>query len=72
MKRLALFILFALVAVACGSPRTAIRLRNNADGTQTTIDIKQGDGGATNVEVVPTASVAVDTVRFATNRVAGR
>ncbi len=72
MKKIALFILFAFVAVACGSPRTAIRIRNNADGTQTTIDIKQGDGGSTNVEVVPTVSLAVDTVRFATNRVAGR
>lgn len=72
MKKIALFILFALVAVACGSPRTAIRIRNNADGTQTTIDIKQGDGGSTNVEVVPTASLVVDTVRFATNREAGR
>ena len=49
MKRLVFFILlalFVLFAVACGSPRTAIRIRNNADGTQTTIDIKQGDGGA--------------------------
>lgn len=72
MKRLVLFILLALVAVACGSPRTAVRIRNNADGTQTTIDIKQGDGGATNVEIVPSVCVAVDTVRFATNRVAGR
>ena len=72
MKKIAFFVLLLLVLSACGSPRTSIRIRNNADGTQTTIDIKQGDGGATNVEVVPTVSLAVDTVRFATNREAGR
>lgn len=68
MKKFILF-LFCCVLCSCGSPRTAIRVVNKADGTQTDISIKQGDGGSTSVEVVPTASLAVDTVRFATNPV---
>lgn len=63
----ALIVLLCCLLCSCGSPRTAIRVVNKADGSQTEISIKQGDGGSTSVEVVPTASLAVDTVRFATN-----
>lgn len=66
MKNLLAFVLVAFAVGSCGSPRTAIRVINKADGTQTDISIRQGDGGSTSVEVVPTASLAVDTVRFAT------
>lgn len=72
MKRALFCVIALLLLCSCGSPRTAIRVTNKADGTQTTIDIRQGDGGATSVEVVPSVSLAVDTVRFATNREAGR
>lgn len=64
-----LYLVLCCFSCSCGSPRTAIRVVNKADGTQTDISIKQGDGGSTSVEVVPTASLAVDTVRFATNPV---
>lgn len=67
MKTLLALVLVAFATCSCGSPRTAIRVVNKADGTQTDISIRQGDGGSTSVEVVPSASIAVDTVRFATN-----
>lgn len=68
MKKAVFLILFGLVT-SCGSPRTAIRVTNKADGTQTDISIVQGDGGSTEVKVVPKFSIAVDSVSFATNPV---
>jgi len=69
MKRLFFIILLVAGCLSCGSPRTAIRVTNKADGSQTDISIVQGDGGSTEVRVVPKFSVAVDTVSFATNPV---
>ena len=53
-----------LVATACGSPRTAVRVVNKADGSQTTISIKQGNGGSTTVDVVPSVNTSIDSVKF--------
>lgn len=67
--RTAVLAVICLLVCSCGSPRTAIRVTNKADGTQTDISIVQGDGGSTEVRVVPSMSVAVDTVSFATKSV---
>lgn len=48
--------------VSCGTSRTSVKVRNNADGTTTTIDVKNGDGGATEVKVAP--KVQLDSINF--------
>lgn len=65
MKKCFLFIFpLLLVVCSCGSPRTAVRVVNKADGSETNITIKQGNGGSTSVEVTPSVNAAVDSVRF--------
>lgn len=50
--------------ISCGSPRTSIKVKNNADGTQTDISVTQGEGGSTSVSVVPSVNVAIDSINF--------
>ena len=64
-KRLILGILGFLAMsclCSCGASRTSVKVRNNADGTTTTIDVKNGDGGATEVKVAP--KVQLDSINF--------
>lgn len=63
MKLTIIFSLLLLLT-SCGSPKTTIRVTNKADGTQTDISVKQGDGGSTSVNVTPTISAVVDSVSF--------
>ena len=67
MKKLFLFVLVSLVVAACGSPRTAIRVTNKADGTDTRITVSQGDGGSTSVTVNPSINAALDSINFKIN-----
>lgn len=55
------------VICSCGSPKTLVTVKNNADGTNTKISISQGDGGSTSVSVVPTVSAVVDSIKFQIN-----
>lgn len=55
---------FGLLLASCGSPRTSIKVRNNAEGTATDISVTQGDGGSTSVTVSPSAKMALDSVKF--------
>lgn len=64
MLKLLLSFVVASVMVACGSPRTAIRVTNKADGTDTKITVSQGDGGSTSVTVNPSINAAIDSVNF--------
>lgn len=57
------FVLVSMLA-ACGSPRTAIRVTNKADGTDTKISVSQGDGGSTSVTVSPSINASIDSVEF--------
>lgn len=50
--------------LSCGSPRTAIRVTNKADGTDTKITVSQGDGGSTSVTVNPSLNASIDSVNF--------
>lgn len=58
---------FALLVGACGSPRTAIRVTNKADGTDTKITVSQGDGGSTSVTVNPSVNASLDSINFKIN-----
>lgn len=64
MRKFCVFGLLVFVLAACGSPRTIIRVSNRADGTQTDISVKQGDGGSTSVNVQPSVNAAIDSVNF--------
>lgn len=64
-----LFFVFccALLVGSCGSPRTAIRVTNKADGTDTKITVSQGDGGSTSVTVNPSVNASLDSINFKIN-----
>lgn len=47
---------------SCGASRTSVKVRNNADGTTTTIDVTNGNGGSTEVKVAP--KVQLDSINF--------
>lgn len=50
-------------STSCGASRSTIRVRNNADSTQTTISVSNGDGGSTTVHVAPQISLgAIDSL----------
>lgn len=53
MKKILLFALVGVVLASCGSPRTLVKVRNNADNTETTISATTGNGGSTSVTVSP-------------------
>ena len=63
MKKICFF-LALLALVSCGSPRTTIRVSNKADGTDTRINVTQGDGGSTSVTVNPSVNASIDSVTF--------
>lgn len=57
------FLSLALVGFllsSCGSPRTLVKVRNNADNTETTISATTGNGGSTSVTVSPKLVVSAD------------
>lgn len=60
--------IFLFFSTSCGASRSTIRVRNNADSTQTTISVSNGDGGSTTVHVAPKISVgAIDSLK--TNKI---
>jgi len=54
-----------ICVISCGSPSTLVKVSNKADGTNTTISVKQGDGGSTSVTVSP--KVQLDSINFEFN-----
>lgn len=64
MYRVIIFGFFSLCLLSCGSPCTAIRVTNKADGTDTRITVSQGDGGSTSVTVNPSLNASIDSVNF--------
>lgn len=51
-------------SISCGSPRTSIRVTNRADGTDTKINVSQGDGGSTSVTINPSLNASIDSIGF--------
>lgn len=64
MDRIIFIGFLAVVLASCGSPRTAIRVTNKADGTDTKITVSQGDGGSTSVTVNPSLNASLDSINF--------
>ena len=61
-------ILSLICLISCGSPKTTIKVKNNADGTNTDIQVTQGEGGSTSVSVVPSLNASLDSINFKVNR----
>lgn len=57
MKKFLSLLLLGVLLSACGSPKTLVKVRNNADNTETTISATTGDGGTTSVTVSPKLTV---------------
>lgn len=51
MKRFLFFLGFLFLLASCGSPKTVVRVKNNATDNQTEISVQQGDGGSTTVDI---------------------
>ena len=67
-KFTALFMFLAICLLSsCGASRTSVNVRNNADGTSTTIDVKNGNGGSTEVKVAPKVQLDSINLRFLNN-----
>ena len=54
-----LFISFLIVSLlsSCGSPRSVVKVKNMAEGVQTSITTNVGAGGSTTVTVSPNTEV---------------
>lgn len=64
MKKIFAFAVLGAIVLSCGSPKTTIRVTNKADGTDTRINVTQGDGGSTSVTVNPSVNASIDSVNF--------
>lgn len=47
---------------SCSSPKSTVRVRNNAAGTETSINVRNGEGASTSVNV--TTPVSLDSLSF--------
>lgn len=56
--------LLALMPLACGTPKSTVKVINKAEGVHTEIHSSVGDGGSTTVTVTPSVSVNVDSTRI--------
>lgn len=54
-------ILISLIS-CCATPKTTVRIRNNAEGTNTNISVRNGEGASTAVNV--TSPVSLDSLSF--------
>lgn len=64
MNKVLLFVLFAALVAACGSPRSTVKVVNKAEGVTTTVSTNVGAGGSTTVSVTPSIDVAVDSTNI--------
>lgn len=62
MKKILLVALVAVTPLACGSPRSTVRVVNKAEGVSTSVSTNVGAGGSTTVTVTP--SVSIDSTKI--------
>lgn len=53
---------FLTSLISCSSPKSTVRIRNNADGTQTNVSVRNGEGASTSVSV--NTPVTLDSLSF--------
>lgn len=59
MKTIMLFLAMVLLVASCGSPRSVVRVKNNAEGVTTSVTTNVGAGGSTTVTVQPNTEVSL-------------
>ena len=59
MKKLLFIVAMALFVASCGSPRSVVRVKNNAEGVTTSVTTNVGAGGSTTVTVQPNTEVTL-------------
>lgn len=68
MKKFVFLALLAVLFSGCGSPKTLVKVRNNADNTETTISATTGNGGSTSVTVSPKLIMSADSANVELNK----
>lgn len=48
--------------ISCSAPKSSVRVRNNANGTETSINVRNGEGATTSVNV--STPVSLDSLSF--------
>lgn len=56
-----------LILISCASPKTSVRVRNNANGTETSINVRNGEGASTSVNLSPYTSLDSLSFKFENN-----
>lgn len=59
MKKVLAFSLAFVLLAACGSPRSIVKVKNNAEGVTTSVTTNVGAGGSTTVTVSPNTEVVL-------------
>lgn len=57
MKKLFIALVAFVLLSACGSPRSVVKVKNMAEGVQTSVTTNVGAGGSTTVTVSPNTEV---------------
>lgn len=57
-----ILIITLISLISCSSPKTSVRVRNNASGTETSISVRNGEGASTSVNISP--STSLDSLSF--------
>lgn len=57
-----ILILSVTSLTSCSAPKTTVRIRNNAEGTNTSINVRNGEGSSTTVSV--NTPVSLDSLSF--------
>ena len=59
MKKFLFIVAMVLFVTSCGSPRSVVRVKNNAEGVTTSVTTNVGAGGSTTVTVQPNTEVTL-------------
>lgn len=59
MRKLFFALLLAILMASCGSPRSVVRVKNNATGVTTHVTTNVGAGGSTTVTVEPNTDIVL-------------
>ena len=59
MRKVSFFVMATLLVASCGSPRSVVRVKNNAEGVTTQVTTNVGAGGSTTVTVSPNTEAII-------------
>lgn len=59
MRKVICLLSLAILMASCGSPRSVVRVKNNAEGVTTHVTTNVGSGGSTTVTVEPNTEIVL-------------